>query len=340
LIINGKFDSALSSWSTELYADGTGIGTESVVASYLGNSNVYKIVQAIGQKAKVTQIVNVTPNQWYTARAKVATDATSVSASKQKTYLYILDFPITRSAHDVGANCQMDGPGIWNPMEISFYARSTQVALQFISICPATATAGASMYWDDIELFQAPPAVIDTDLTYGNTAVAVTNGSFDASTAGWLYQGYAEDAITPVYVWAASQSGHSGVISINLGAGRKAKGTQGGFVWEAGKSVKLSAFVLTDAAAGNGGKYYAYIYSTDNTNAIIKRSAASIVQPGAIASNAWEEIKVGGVTSTAYGAIQFVTITGTKPAQTHYVDDITLAVDQDPIYFWDATLFE
>ncbi|MDI6785005.1 MAG: hypothetical protein QME64_13045, partial [bacterium] len=60
LVLNGKFNAALSDWTTEVYADGTGIGTVSVEAEYLGKSNVYMCAQTSGQKAKVTQVIAVT----------------------------------------------------------------------------------------------------------------------------------------------------------------------------------------------------------------------------------------------------------------------------------------
>jgi hypothetical protein len=341
LLLNGKFDSTLSNWSTEIYGDGTGTGTVTVEASYLGKTNVYKVAQTAGQKAKATQIIDVTPNQWLTARAKVATDAASVPASKQKAYLYILDFPITRSAHDI-IQPNYFAPGVWNDMEISFYARSTQVAVQLVSIIQASATAGAGMYWDNIELFAAAPAVEDAELTYGNTAVAVTNGSFDSDTSGWLYEIYGDGTGMGTISWAASQTGHSGVLSSNQATLNKGKATQNLIALGAGKSAKLSAYVLTNASAGNGGKYYAYLYSISTTTLggiNIEKSAASIIQPGSIGSSTWEEIKVGAKPSKDLSSIQIVFITGTKPAQTHYVDDVTLALDKDPIYFWDSTLF-
>ncbi|MCX7919113.1 MAG: hypothetical protein N3A72_05790 [bacterium] len=78
LVVNGKFNSGLSDWTTQVYGDGTGIGTVTVEANYLGKTNVFKVAQTPGQKAKTTQVISVTPNQWYTARAKVATDATNI----------------------------------------------------------------------------------------------------------------------------------------------------------------------------------------------------------------------------------------------------------------------
>jgi len=354
LLVNGKFDSGLSNWTTQLYADGTlPIPTPTVVASFAGKTNVYKANLTVGKKIKSTQIVlGTTPNQWLTARAKVATDSTNIAGTKLKTYLYVLDDPLgglPRSAHDVGANGKMDGPNIWNPMEISFYSRATDVALQIVSISPANATATGDLYWDDVELFVAPPAVDDSDLTYGSTKVAVNNGTFDSNTGGWYPEVYADGSAIGTIAWVASQAGKSGVYSISQTAGQKAKITQG---WlnpfaalpqqlAAGKSVKLSAWISTNAAAGQAGKYYAYIYAYDNASSYaVRRSLASIVQPGALAQNTWEEVKVGGVTFTDIIGIQVVTIDPVgKAAQTHYIDDITLAQDKDPIYFWDATLF-
>jgi hypothetical protein len=343
LVLNGKFDSTLSNWSTEIYGDGTGTGTITVEASYLGKTNVYKAAQTAGQKAKATQIIGgLTPNQWLTARAKVATDATDVNAAKQKAYLYIMDFGgslITRSAHDIIQPGFMTA-GVWNDMEISIYSQVNQVAVQFVSIVQASATVGAGFYWDDIELFAAAPPVEDVELTYGDTEVAVTNGSFDSDTASWLYQIYGDGTGMGTITWAASQSGRSGVLSASQVTGEKGKATQNGVLTNAaGKSTKLSAYVLTNAAAGSGGKYYAYIYSTSPDWTSIRKSAAAIIQPGSIASSTWEEIKVGGVPSMPDGSIQIVFITGAKPAQTHYVDDVTVAMDNDPIYFWDSTLF-
>jgi len=352
LAVNGKFDSSLANWTTENYADGTvPIPTPTVAASFAGKTNVYKANLAVGKKIKSTQIVlGTTPDQWLTARAKVATDAASVSAAKLKTYLYILDNPLgglPRSAHDVGANGMMDGPNVWNPMEISFYSRATNVALQIVSICPATATGAGDLYWDDIELFAAAPAVDDSELTYGATNVAVNNSTFDSNTAGWWPQIYADGTGIGTIAWAGSVNGHSGVYSISQIPGEKAKITQADGVAEApmpesveaGKSFKFSAYVCTNAAAGQAGKYYAYVYAY-NTSYGIRRSVASIVQPGTLAQNTWEEIKVGGITFTDIAGIQVVTITPTtKTAQIHYIDDVTLAVDKDPIYFWDATLF-
>ncbi|MCX7919114.1 MAG: hypothetical protein N3A72_05795 [bacterium] len=249
---------------------------------------------------------------------------------------------ITRSAHDIIQPGQADTG--WNDMEISFYARTSSLAVQFVSIMAAASSAGAALYWDDIEVFAAPPSVDDAELTYGNTKVAVNNGSFDSNTSGWIYQIYGDGTGTGTITWAASQSGRSGVLSISQVAGEKIKISQYGTgmaqEFTPGKSVKLSAYVLTNAAAGQGGKYYLYGYSQLAGYTSTKKSFAAIIQPGAIGSSTWEEIKVGGIPVTPYSTLQVVAITPTgKAAQTHYVDDITVAMDKDPIYFWDSALF-
>jgi len=351
LVANGKFDTSLTGWATDNYSDGTlPIPTPTVVANFAGKTNVFKANLTIGKKIKTTQVIAVTANQWLTARAKVATNATVVANAKLKTYLYIQDDPIGGikfSAHDVGANGLMDGPNVWNQMEISFYSKATDVALQFVSISPATATEAADLYWDDIELFQAPPAVADPELTYGSTKLAVNNGTFDANTAGWYPQVYADGTGIGTIAWAASQSGKSGVYSIAQTPGQKAKISQYGGAGSLapmsdqlaiGKSVLFSAWVLSNGATP--GKYYAYIYSYDAATVAIRRSAAAITQAGGNVTNTWSEIKVGGVMFTDVGGIQVVAITpATGAAQTHFIDDVTLAMDKDPIYFWDATLF-
>jgi len=342
LAANGKFDAGTTNWNVQIYGGASGMGTITIAANYNGKTNVFKAAQVAGQKVQATQIITgLTPGQWYTARAKVATDATDVNATKQKAYLYIMDFPggvISRSAHDI-IQPGFFTVGQWIDMEISMFCQANQIAVQFVSISNAAATLGSSMYWDEIELFQAPPQVEDAELTYGNTAVAIPNGSFDSNiSGGWLIQGYA-GANPGTASWAASQSGHSGVLQIVQATADKAQSSQNGVLAGAlGKSVKLSAFVLTNASAGNGGKFYAYIYSTDTAFAI-QKSHAAIIQPGVIGSNAWEEIKVGSIARTDTNCIQICTITGAKAAQTMFVDDVTLAADKDPIYFWDSTLF-
>jgi hypothetical protein len=353
LVTNASFDSGTAGWNTQVYADGTlPFPIPTTVASFLGRTNVFKANLAVGQKIQSSQVVTTVPSQWYTARAKVATDA-APSTAKLKTYLYLQDDPIGGikfSAHDVGANGMMDGPNVWNQMEISFFARSTDCAVQIVSICPASATTPGALYWDDVEVFQAAPAVIDPDLTYGNTKVAVTNSTFDANTAGWYPEVYADGSGIGTIAWVASQGGKNGVYSIAQTPGQKAKISQFGVTGSlaplaeqlvAGKSVRYSVWVYSNAASQAGtGKYYAYVYSYDSGWVNIRRSMASIVQPGGNAAATWSQIQVGGVMFTSYGAIQIVAIDqASQAAQTHYFDDVTLAMDKDPIYFWDATLF-
>jgi len=355
LVVNGNFNAALGSeWNVQNYADGTlPIPTPTIVASFAGKTNVFKANLTIGKKIQASQVIATSPSTWYTARAKVATDATDVAGSKLKTYLYIQNDPIGGikfSAHDVGANGQMIGPNVWNPMEISFYAQATDCAIQFVSISPATASTTADLYWDDIEMFQAPPAVIDSDLTYGYTKVAVNNGTFDSSTVGWYPEVYADGTGIGTIAWAASQSGKSGEYSIAQTAGQKAKISQYGGAGSLapmaeqlaqGKSVQLSAWVLSNAdTQAHTGKYYAYIYAYGSDTSTIRRSIASIVQPGAIAPNTWTQIQAAGVLFTNIGGIQVVVIDpASSVAQTQFIDDVTLNTDKDPIYFWNNVLF-
>jgi len=353
LVTNGKFDSGLTNWTSATYADGTGTVVPSVVSTYNGHTNVYKADLAIRQKVKTTQIFAVSAGHWYTARAKVATDSVPAN-SKVKTYLYLYNDPlggIKFSAHDVGASGQMDGPNVWNPMEISFYAAGTDVGVQFVSICPNGATVPCAVYWDDIEVFEAPPAVDDPELTYGLTKVAVNNGSFAADTGGWWPQVYADGSGIGTISWTSLMLGHNGCYSIVQTPGQKAKITEYGVApassyplaeqLQGGKSVKLSAYLLSNAATqANTGKYYAYIYSFDSTFATIRKSFAAIIQQGGMVNSTWSQIQVGGVMFSDFGGIQIVAIDpAAATGQTQFIDDVTVNMDKDPIYFWDASLF-
>lgn len=356
LLTNGKFDVNSSNWSFQPYVTGYTTGNISIVAGpFLGKTNVLKIDQAVNNNCKFTQIVPATAGTWYTARLKVATDAAVIANSKQKIYLYIQDLgaggAIARSAHDIIQPGQMDA-GVWNPMELSFYARETQIAVQCVSIVQGSASAGAATYWDDIEVFAAPPEVADAELTYGNTEIPVINGGFETDTSGWSYQSFGATTGTGVVSWVSAQTGQNGVVKIAQGSNNAIKMTQAGLaswgmpfpmaeILTADKSAKLSLKVLSSAATGATGKYYLYIYSnTDTTVTTIKRSVASIIQPGALPGTTWETIQIGGIPRTAFTSIQGLLITpGSKAAQNIYVDDFALASDKDPIYFWDSTLF-
>ncbi|MCX7918763.1 MAG: hypothetical protein N3A72_03950 [bacterium] len=318
----GAFSSASDTthWFFERYGDGSAAGILTWVGSFSGQTGVLKLTQTPGQKGKITQVVNVNNTGWFTAIAKVATDVATLS-KQQKVYLYLQQLDINTTVTATGNLVVASGAGAlspsstWRNLKISFYASTTFLGIQLVSINPANSGVTSSLYIDDIWVYAG------ADLPTGT--VPLSNSSFDSGTIGWLIEPYG-DAVS-----AGSWTGWSNLLLGIQSGGEKGKLTQMFSITSAGRNMTASVKVLSGATtAGNTQKIYLYIYSHDSGYNKIMESGNAISQPGKWIPSVWYQLQFGLVPLTRYNAVQVVGVNPTgRPYQALYFDDIQVKSD-------------
>jgi hypothetical protein len=313
---SGSFDFSTdtSNWLLEKYGNGISPG----YLSWIGAYQCIAITQTPGQKGKLTQVFSVPSSGWYTATARVLTDISNVN-KQQKVYLYLQQL---NSALDIVATGnQVIQPGSgglnvggWKPLEISFYATGTILAVQVVAINNTNSGATGNLYIDDIWVYAGGPQV--------STPIPITNPSFESGTTGWLIQPYG-DAVS-AGVWTE----WSGFLIGGQGSGEKGKASQ---LYSASTSETHGSLWVFSAATSMSQtqKVYLYIYSYDNAYNKIIESGNAILQPGRWTPAEWHQLQFGYTPFTQYNAIQLVAINPIgNPNQAIYFDDV--AITQEP----------
>ncbi|MDI6782921.1 MAG: PKD domain-containing protein [bacterium] len=333
----GQFtaSSDTSHWYFEVYGDGAGAGTLSWTSSW----NVISIMQAAGQKAKLSQIFSVPSSGWYTAKVKVATDVADIS-KQQKVYLYLQelnqDTGIVTSANQVVApgNGGLGDAWTWKEMAISYYTQSTLLGIQVVSINPSSSGAWGSLYLADIWVYPAAPRV---DRSYGTAKVHFVNPTFDAGTTGWFFEPYGDAATAGVWTTAWS------VLALTQTGGEKGKTSQlfsfPNHTPE--KNAMASGWVYSQVTAiSNTHKVYLYLYSFDSSYTKIMESGTVILYAGKWTPNEWRQLQFGYTPLTVNNAVQLVGINPEGNSyKTIYFDNLEIKQEQDSPYYWDDKLF-
>jgi extracellular elastinolytic metalloproteinase len=305
-------------WYFEKYADGTGPGMLSWSGSLNGQTGVVKITQASGEKGKLTQVFSVPTSGWYTAKAKVATDITTVS-KQQKVYLYLQeltnDTAIAATANEViqPGNGGLGTASTWRDLKISFYAQNTLLGIQLVAINNSGTGVTGSLYADELW--------VTAGVTKATTVVSIPNSSFDAGTANWLIQVYA-DGTGP-----GSWNGYSGLLQGTQAGSEKGKASQTLSLSPVGKNIIGSVRVMSSASTMNyTQKVYLYVYCYDSVYSKVIESGNAILQPGKWNPSQWRVLQFGYLPTTAYNAVQVVAINPIgNPYQAIYFDDLIVS---------------
>ncbi|MFB3894966.1 MAG: M36 family metallopeptidase [bacterium] len=304
-------------WYFEKYADGTGPGTLSWSESLSGQTGVVKILQAAGEKGKLTQIFSVPTSGWYTAQAKVATDIVTVS-KQQKVYLYLQelnsDTAIVGTANEViqPGNGGLGTASTWRDLKISFYAQNTLLGIQLVAINNSGTGVTGSIYADNLW--------VTAGVTKATTTVSIPNASFDSGTTNWLISVYADG--TGPGTW----TGYSGLLLGSQGGGEKGKVSQTLNLSPVGKNIIGSVKVFSSASTMNyTQKVYLYVYCYDSAYSIVIESGNAILQPGKWNPSQWQTLQFGYLPTTIYNAVQVVAINpASNPYESIYFDDLVI----------------
>ncbi|MFB3897161.1 MAG: SBBP repeat-containing protein [bacterium] len=156
-ITNSEFDSNISEWLVQTYADGNNPGVWSWLNQAAGRNGIIQCNQAGGEKGKVSQLFNL-PNAGKNTITKiwVFSDARSKEYA-QKVYLYLYSYDSTYRKIIESGNAILQGgqwtPGEWRELKLGCIPFTTYNSAQFVSINPA-GNPSASIYFDDITVLQ------------------------------------------------------------------------------------------------------------------------------------------------------------------------------------------
>ncbi|MFB3897894.1 MAG: SBBP repeat-containing protein, partial [bacterium] len=202
-------------WLFEKYGDGISAGTLWWVDESWVQESI-AITQIPGQKGKISQVFSVPRAGWYTAAARVYTNI-SETAKQQKVYLYLQELDSSTTISATGNHVVQPGAGGldiwgWKPMQISFYATGTILAVQVVSINPTNSGVTGSLYIDNVW--------VTAGVSQAATPIPLTNPGFDQGTTGWLVDIYADG--TGPGIWA----GWNGLLIGAQAGGEKCKISQ------------------------------------------------------------------------------------------------------------------
>jgi hypothetical protein len=326
-------------WFFEVYGNGAGAGTLSWISSW----NLVMMMQAPGQKGKLSQVFYVPSPGWYTARVNVTTDIADTT-KQQKVYLYLYEFDQNTTIISCGNQVIASGAGglgkawEWKQMEISYYASGTILGVQVVGINPSSSGVWGSLYIDDIFVYPAPPQV---ERCYGATAIPLTNASFDTAIAGWYIEIYGDGTGAGNWSWLSIWADRIGILHGSQTSGQKAKVSQLFSFPNAGKNASASVWVYSSATTQNNTqKVYLYLYSYASGSTKIMESGNGILYAGQWTPGEWRQIKFGYTPMSKFNAVQVVGINPSgNPTQSIYFDEVAVDQDQDIEYYWDNSLF-
>ncbi|MFB3895836.1 MAG: hypothetical protein ACE14V_05985 [bacterium] len=156
-LTNANFDTDTAGWIYEKYADGSGPGTWSWLATQVGHNGVLQGYQVGGEKGKASQGLNVS-NAEHDALVSVwvYSDAAAANVS-QKVYLYLYSYDFSYAKVIESGNVIL-GSGRWTPNEwrlLQFTCKPLTVynAVQLVGINPAGRPT-QSIYFDEVSIKQ------------------------------------------------------------------------------------------------------------------------------------------------------------------------------------------
>lgn len=156
-LTNANFDTDISSWLIETYADGIGAGTWSWLASQVGHTGVLQGYQDGGYKGKASGGAPI-PYAGHDAYVSVwVYSGAAVSNQSQKVYLYLYSYTSTYAKVIESGNAIL-GSGRWTPNEwrlLQFTCKplTTYNTVQIVGINPAGRPT-QSIYFDEVVIKQ------------------------------------------------------------------------------------------------------------------------------------------------------------------------------------------
>jgi hypothetical protein len=156
-VTNPNFDSDISGWSLEKYADGIGPGTWSWISNWSAHSGVMQAYQDAGYKGKESQLLNM-PNAGHDSYVSVwVFSGAGASNLSQKVYLYLYSYD-GGYANIIESGNVILGSGRWTPGEwrlLQFTCKPLTIynAAQIVGINPAGRPT-QSIYFDEVVIKQ------------------------------------------------------------------------------------------------------------------------------------------------------------------------------------------
>jgi PKD repeat protein len=290
----GEFtaSSDTTQWYFEVYGDSAGAGALMIDTTY----GYVAIYQVPGQKGKLTQVFSVPSTGWYTAKTKVWTTVTTVS-QQQKIYLYLQELANDTSIIATGNLVIQPGKGYfsaaWEPkeIEISFYTQSTLIGVQLVTINPGSSGVEGVLCADYIWVNPGAPHPINM----------IFSDSFDAGTAGWIYQIYGDAASAGSWTTASS------MLSLVQVGGEKGKASYLFGFPTTNRSALVSVWVYSDVSTVNGTqKVYLYVYDNTSGYGQIVDSGNAILQTGKWTPRQWRQLQFVFAPTSQYNTAQLV----------------------------------
>jgi PKD repeat protein len=112
-INNANFDSNISNWLVERYADGTGSGTWSWLSNVNGRTGIAQGSQAGGEKGKLSQVANLPFAQHDAIGSLWVYSGAGAMANTQKVYLYIYSYDNSGYSNIQESGNAILQPGKW-----------------------------------------------------------------------------------------------------------------------------------------------------------------------------------------------------------------------------------
>ncbi|MFB3897286.1 MAG: glycoside hydrolase family 10 protein [bacterium] len=157
VINNGSFDAGTTGWMPAIYADGTGMGTWSLITSWYGHTGVLQGTQSGGEKGKFSQMFSFS-----SAGAPVLGSVWVYSAGSnlnysQKVYLYLYCYDSVFSQIIESGNAILQPgrwqTGEWRELKFGYIPLTKYNAVQIVGINPA-ANPSEIIYFDSISVKQ------------------------------------------------------------------------------------------------------------------------------------------------------------------------------------------
>jgi hypothetical protein len=156
-ITNANFDSNITGWTLELYADGYSTGTWDWTTTTDGNGICYAS-QTSGEKGKLSQVANLPYAQHDAIGSLWVYSGAAAMANTQKVYLYIYSY-----ANSSYANIQESGnvilqpgkwaQGVWRELKFGYSPLTNYNYVQFVGI-NKTGQPPQSIYFDSVSVKQ------------------------------------------------------------------------------------------------------------------------------------------------------------------------------------------
>ena len=155
-LTNGSFDSGITGWLVETYADGVGPGTWTPLSTWWGHTGVFFGTQTSGEKAKISQLFNFPSGDTALASVWVYSGATTTNQT-QKVYLYVYSYDnsVTKIIESGNAILQLGkwNPNQWRQVQFGYTPLTQSNAVQVVGINPV-GRPNESIFFDEVVIKQ------------------------------------------------------------------------------------------------------------------------------------------------------------------------------------------